>query len=314
MFSWICRRTPARLAALVAAALALGLPAAARAGTPAYEDFRYLPDDTRGVLVVHMDRLLGGDVYRAMREKDEDVDEKVANQLRPRLGVDPADVQRVTVGSSDLPVNHVVTVVRTRRPVGAAEVAAALAGPPGPDGTAPTYRPTPVGRYTIWQADGNGLQSFCVAAPDTLLLGEAEELRAVLERKRPFEPSRRLRAGLRLADPDAEVVFAADVAAYRADGPTPQQADDVNVLAGWVRLGAEPSVTLTAVCRNGRAAEETRRQMEGLANWLREDLWRDSSSVVWVRTRCDGKRAQVTLETSPNAGADILLGVLGLVS
>jgi hypothetical protein len=273
------RRRPAAAraaAAALAAALVLGLPALAPAAPPVEDDFRFYRPDADVVFVVHMDKLVASEPAQKLRKDLKDFD-KAMDEVRRGFGVAAADIERLS-GGGRIQKDEGLFVVRTKKAVKAADIAAAMKEPRFEGDKGVTFKEVKVGKHTLYQPEPDARNSFCVLDDRTVLYGRSKDLQAALGRDGKAEPPAGLKKALEQADRNATVYFAADLKAIKADNPdalppdfpggfSPRKAlADADGLAGSMTAGPEVTFRVAAVCKDAKSAAALKEEADkGLA-------------------------------------------------
>src|SRR5579884_12951 len=133
--------------AVLAAALALALPALGPAAPPPLaDDLKYIPPDSDLLMVLHLDTIAASPAVKQLR-KDQTRFDKVMVQVPREFGVAAADIECLTAVGRVMDAG--LFIVRTNKAVKAADVEAALKQPRfDGDKAVVTYKPAKIGDYT----------------------------------------------------------------------------------------------------------------------------------------------------------------------
>jgi len=301
----------AGLAAVAALLLASG--AAVQAAPPAVgEDFKLLPANTHLLWVIQVDKALASDAAKKLRKEVPDIDKGIGQEARNHLGVDLANVERMTVGGN-VKDDRPVMIVRCKNAVKAEDVLKNRSEPRNPGGKGTEFKGEKVGKYTMYAPGEQSREAFCVVDDKTILISSAKVLKPVLEAGQGAGLGAGLQPALKAAgDMDATVVMLMDLKAISAveklDGPP--GVDIKKAVEGTlgaivvVKVGPEVTVRGLAVCADAQAAEEVKKASDAalkvVGDLMKEAAKRGAPKELvdvpaQVKTSTKGTIAEATL-------------------
>jgi hypothetical protein len=264
--------------------LVLGLPALAPAAPPPIEDdFKYFSPDSDLLVVVHMDKAVASDPVRRITKDIPDA-ARGLEEMKKDIGVGLADIERLSLGVRAKEDNALL-VVRTNKPVKAADVLATFRQKRFPSDKEHAYKEVKVGERTMYEADQPDQPSFCLIGDRTLLVAEVKVLKPALERGGKGEVPAGMRKGLAQVDQQATLYFVLDLKHIVADKPNalPGAEDflggfnarkslaDTETLTGSLTLAETITGRMTALCKDEKAAAALKADVDkGLAGIAEE--------------------------------------------
>jgi hypothetical protein len=268
----------ARAAVLAVFALLLCLPGLAPAAPPPLEDdFRFYPPNADLVFVVHMDKFVASEAVQKLRKEYKDFDMGL-DGFRKQYGLALTDVERFAAGGNLKTTG--LMVLRSRKAVKAADIVAALKEPRFEGDKGRTFKETPVGNLTLYEPTEFG-EAFCVVDANTVLFGQAKDLKAALERKGKAEAPPGLKKALTQVDRNATAYFALDARAALADDPNAFKGMDfpggfnaqkaiasTELVTGSATFGNDMTFRMTGVCKDEKTAAALKADVEkGIADF-----------------------------------------------
>lgn len=159
-------------------------------------DLRYLPEECRLLLSVNVDAILASAAYERVKEETKarlDIEKSFEEAAKI---VALADIRRLTIGVSAADKYPAIGVLRLNKAVDIAEVKATIAERATPLKKV-DFKEMTAGRFTMHVDDQ---QALCQVGEKTLVFGEVEALRSVLERAEPHKLSPTMQAAFHKVD------------------------------------------------------------------------------------------------------------------
>ena len=165
------------------------------------DELTYLPDNFEYIASIKISSVVSSDGFKAVRKELEAAipDFKGSwEKLEKGIGVDAADIQRVTVAGvfprprirSDREEPDYLFVLKTRTSVKASDLFKEME----------LDQESKVGSFTIYESPRRHPMAMCLPDGHTILLGNAETLRSVLKRGKKAEVSPGMQAAMKRVD------------------------------------------------------------------------------------------------------------------
>jgi hypothetical protein len=253
---------------------------------------KYFPNKTQLVVSIHVEKGMNSDLFKQLR-KDVGKNDGLADLLEDRtseeaVGLPLADMERITFAGSTTDSEEEAVIVRCRRSVKAADIKSRLHGG--------RYEEVSVGKFTVYQAQGDGRNSFCVVEDKVAVFAPFGTLQGILLRGKVPELPEAMQSALAKADFSRTVALAANVKGIRKSaesdrntGPSPLRglatmlalaplltkdgSDDeverlekklatIEYLSGTIEVKSDASASFTAVCTDSTSAEDLKKVLE----------------------------------------------------
>ncbi len=268
------------------------------------DTYNYLPADTNLVFTVRMDQLLANAGFKKLRKEVPEIDKNFESGFRSEFGLEVGNVEQMTVGG---PVKGQPTALfRLMKPVKVESLLKAASQARFPGEKDHTFKEEKVGTFTMYVPDQEYRSAFCLQNNKTLLSGRVKELKPVLERTKKPELSPGLHAALRSADTRATILMAFDPKSM-LQGETMPMVPGVDWNKGLdavrggrltIELGENVVVRAVGVCKDDRAASETRDGAVTLQQFLKTQV--EKAPPGTLPKEILGLPAKVKLSTKDN--------------
>jgi hypothetical protein len=261
------------------AVVTLLIPSATRAGDVS-EGFKYLPADTKLVLVIRMGELLRTRVFNQLRDEIHECDNGFFEESGQLFGISADDLDTMLL-ASNLDGQGVV-VFRLYKPLKLSMVPGDLnaffvEGQAKKERTRVTR--TFVGPWTIFVPNKYPDRAFYLVDEKTMVFSYRGTLRAVLGRDKKPELSTELETGLRSTDFSAPVTLIASLQTTLrgTEGKINEYGVDVDAIRGNVvaliatlKFSDTADIRAVAVCKDAPGAKVVKKQLDILRATLAE--------------------------------------------
>lgn len=214
------------------------------------DDLRFMPDDANLVFTIDVKSLLASGVGRRFKEQLPDL-----KQLAKNSKVKPEDIERMTMGGRATNEQFCV-VIHFTKPIAVEDVL------PGE-----TTKST-VGSHTMYVQAASAATQI---DPQSVLIGTVKEVRQVLERNAPPRIPAALEAAMTEADFSKPLAIAVDtsgvaqlVAGQGMANPMGATLQQIRGFSAYAQVGDDIRLYAAAVCKDSAAAENVRKEIEGL--------------------------------------------------
>ena len=283
-------RVSTRSAVLVAALLFLAVvsPALAAPIPPQLDlaaDLKYLPGNTNLFFVIRMDHLLASDSFKKLRKEIPMMEKDFDQGFRKEFGFEISNVELMVFGGHPQE-GEPTGVVHLKTAIKAETVVNARKEPryPGDKGT--TFKEEKVGTLTLYVPDQEHRPALCMVNDKTMLVGRSKDLKEVLERNKPVDLSIGMLAALKAAEPaTVTVVMDAKVLTIGKPPMLPgvdfaKVIDGTTGLSLTLKVGSEVTLRGVAVCKDGQAAADVKKQAEALRDYAVKAMQAGPPNVV----------------------------------
>ncbi len=218
-------------------------------------DSRYLPDDCEMVARIDVSDLTSSSLYKDLKgdypEQFNKLDEMLASQV-DNLKIE--DISSVTMGGG----KDMVAVIKTKKKI-------------SPDNVKQKKdaKESKVGKYTLYELHGD---AFCMPDSHTVILGEPETLKKVLERNGNARFSDTLKSAIGKTNFSSTIAMAAVTKPGQAGDllpggigvPHAKDLPQTDYISASINVGSDLDIKVTARCEDSSAAAEAKKKVEEL--------------------------------------------------
>ncbi len=221
-------------------------------------DSRYLPDDCEMVARIDVSDLTSSSLYKDLKSDNPELFKKLDEGLASLVdNLKIEDISSVTLGGTLGGGKNMVAVIKTKKKI-------------SPDNVKEKKdaKETKVGKYTLFDMGG---EAFCMPDSHTVVIGELETLKKVLERNGNAKFSDTLKSAIGKANFSSTVAVAAVTKPGQAGGLHPvdigvpaKDLPQTEYIAASINVGSNLDIKVTARCEDSSAAVDAKKKVEEL--------------------------------------------------
>jgi hypothetical protein len=278
------------------------------------EEMTYFPNNTQVVMSVRADQIRDSKLYKDLKADLGSIAmEKGSEALEGFIGIPLDNIDRVVVAgpANSGPNNDVVAVVRTNKPVKAADIIATYQKrTPNID-----YMETKVAGKTVYEprprAGGipsQNTEGFCVVGSKLVVFGKVDTLKSVLNRGKAPELSDRMNGLLKSADFSKAVTIVAQSDTSKGVGGGfgglfgPQAGlsggkneVDPESAVGTVAVDSDLTMKLTLTFKDSKAAADAKTKIENDLAEMKRNALKDAPDLVTYKVTASGSSVNVEM-------------------
>lgn len=222
---------------------------------------QYLPDNCALIVSIRLEQLEASKSYQDLKNAAPNFGQ-FQEQINGFTSLQGAGIEQLVLGAGPQGPQDMCMVVRTRKTITVADLKMGS--------SASTYKDVQLGRHTMYEA---ATEAFCVLDSRTVVVGEPKTVRRVLGRDQKATLSAGLQEAMKHADFNQQIAFAAGLQPFRQQqqgmfpgfppfGGQQKDAFPADGVAGHATLGTDIHLAFTLLCRDAKAAGDTKKQID----------------------------------------------------
>jgi hypothetical protein len=277
------------------------------------EEMTYFPNNTQVVVSVRVDQVRDSKLYKDLKaDLGAIAMEKGSEALEGFIGIPVDNIDRVVVAgpANSGPNNDVVAVVRTNKPVKAADIIATIQKrTPNLD-----YIETKVAGKSVYEPRprGGGISSpnaegFCVVDSKLVVFGKVDTLKSVLNRGKAPELSDRMNSLLKSADFSKAVTLVAQSDTAKGVGsgfgdlfgpaglPGGKNQVEAESAVGTLAVDKDLTLKLTLTFKDSKAAADAKTKIESDIADMKRTALTDAPDLLTAKVTASGNTVNVEM-------------------
>jgi phage FluMu protein Com len=224
-----------------------------------FDDLKYMPSDTTTIASERVEQTLNSKIVQNRAGKNPlffpQYLEENPTGINNKYGLRNDNINRITTGNGG---SGSITVVTTNSAADTTDITGKLSG---------TFQETMVGKYKMMECKAPGIPTFCVVGRKTVIYGNPDTVRSVLNRDKAPEWSTAMQAALNRADFSNSHVSMSDMTKATPDNiPGVNTGPKVEVLLTERHYSSGMTVRLTLFYKDANDAAAAVKNTKDLTN------------------------------------------------